>query len=71
MNGVPGAAAGRDSRNLRGMILISLHVFRGAYGDRLQGMIHFYDNGNQNPDTIPVGEAGTAVLNLQSRESHP
>ncbi len=27
-------------------------------------MIHFYDNGNQNPDTIPVGEAGTAVLNL-------
>ena len=37
---------------------------QGAYGDRLQGMIHFYDNGNQNPDTIPVGEAGTAVLNL-------
>ena len=37
---------------------------QGAYGDRLQGMIHFYDNGNQVPDTIPVGEAGTAVLNL-------
>ena len=37
---------------------------QGAYGDRLQGMIHFYNNGNQNPDTIPVGEAGTAVLNL-------
>ena len=37
---------------------------QGAYGDKLQGMIHFYDNGNQNPDTIPVGEAGTAVLNL-------
>ncbi|MFQ8777052.1 MAG: Ig-like domain-containing protein [Roseburia sp.] len=27
-------------------------------------MIRFYDNGIQNPDTIPVGEAGTAVLNL-------
>ena len=37
---------------------------QGAYGDKLQGMIHFYDNGNQVPDTIPVGEAGTAVLNL-------
>lgn len=37
---------------------------QGAYDDKLQGMIHFYDNGNQNPDTIPVGEAGTAVLNL-------
>ncbi|MFR5733198.1 MAG: Ig-like domain-containing protein [Clostridium sp.] len=37
---------------------------QGAYGDKLQGMIHFYDNGNQDPDTIPVGEAGTAVLNL-------
>ena len=38
---------------------------QGAYDDKLQGMIHFYDNGNQNPDTIPVGEAGTAVLKLQ------
>lgn len=37
---------------------------QGAYDDKLQGMIHFYDNGNQNPNTIPVGEAGTAVLNL-------
>ncbi len=37
---------------------------QGAYGDKPQGMIRFYDNGNQNPDTIPVGEAGTAVLNL-------
>ncbi|WP_418451541.1 YDG domain-containing protein [Candidatus Ventrimonas sp.] len=37
---------------------------QGAYDDKLQGMIHFYDNGNQNPDTISVGEAGTAVLNL-------
>ena len=37
---------------------------QGAYGDKLQGKIRFYDNGNQNPDTIPVGEAGTAVLNL-------
>ena len=37
---------------------------QGAYGDKLQGMIRFYDNGIQNPDTIPVGEAGTAVLNL-------
>ena len=37
---------------------------QGAYGDKLQGMIHFYDNGNQVPDTIPVGEAGTAVLKL-------
>ena len=37
---------------------------QGVYDDKLQGMIHFYDNGNQNPDTIPVGEAGTAVLNL-------
>lgn len=37
---------------------------QGAYDDKPQGMIHFYDNGNQNPDTIPVGEAGTAVLNL-------
>ena len=38
---------------------------QGAYGDKLQGKIRFYDNGNQNPDTIPVGEAGTAVLKLQ------
>ena len=37
---------------------------QGAYGDKLQGRIHFYDNGNQVPDTIPVGEAGTAVLKL-------
>ena len=37
---------------------------QGAYGDKLQGMIRFYDNGIQVPDTIPVGEAGTAVLNL-------
>ena len=37
---------------------------QGAYGDNLQGMIHFYDNENQNPNTIPVGEAGTAVLKL-------
>ena len=37
---------------------------QGAYGDKLQGKIRFYDNGIQNPDTIPVGEAGTAVLNL-------
>ena len=37
---------------------------QGAYGDKLQGMIRIYDNGIQNPDTIPVGEAGTAVLNL-------
>ena len=37
---------------------------KGAYGDKPQGMIRFYDNGNQVPDTIPVGEAGTAVLNL-------
>ena len=37
---------------------------KGAYGDKPQGMIRFYDNGIQNPDTIPVGEAGTAVLNL-------
>ena len=37
---------------------------QGAYGDKPQGMIRFYDNGIQNPDTIPVGEAGTAVLNL-------
>ena len=37
---------------------------QGAYGDKLQGKIRFYDNGNQVPDTIPVGEAGTAVLNL-------
>ena len=37
---------------------------QGAYGDKLQGMIRFYDNGMQNPDTIPVGEAGTAVLKL-------
>ena len=37
---------------------------QGAYGDKLQGMIHFYDNENQNPNTIPVGEAGTAVLKL-------
>lgn len=36
---------------------------QGAYGDKLQGKIRFYDNGIQNPDTIPVGEAGTAVLN--------
>ena len=33
---------------------------KGAYGDKPQGMIRFYDNGIQNPDTIPVGEAGTA-----------
>ena len=37
---------------------------QGAYGDKPQGKIRFYDNGNQVPDTIPVGEAGTAVLNL-------
>lgn len=37
---------------------------QGAYGDKLQGKIRFYDNGIQNPDTIPVGKAGTAVLNL-------
>ncbi len=37
---------------------------QGAYGDKPQGMIRFYDNGIQAPDTIPVGEAGTAVLNL-------
>ena len=37
---------------------------QGAYGDKLQGKIRFYDNGKQNPDTISVGEAGTAVLNL-------
>ena len=37
---------------------------QGAYGDKLQGKIRFYDNGNQVPDAIPVGEAGTAVLNL-------
>ena len=37
---------------------------QGAYGDKLQGKIRFYDNGNQVPDTIPVGEAGTAVLKL-------
>ena len=37
---------------------------QGAYDDKLQGKIRFYDNGNQVPDTIPVGEAGTAVLNL-------
>lgn len=37
---------------------------QGAYGDKLQGMIHFYDNENQNLNTIPVGEAGTAVLKL-------
>ena len=37
---------------------------QGAYGDKLQGMIRFYDNGMQNPNTIPVGEAGTAVLKL-------
>lgn len=37
---------------------------QGAYDDKLQGMIHFYDNENQNPNTIPVGEAGTAVLKL-------
>ena len=37
---------------------------QGAYGDKLQGKIRFYDNGNQVPDTIPVGEAETAVLNL-------
>lgn len=37
---------------------------QGAYGDKLQGIIQFYDNGNQVPDTIPVGEAGTAVLKL-------
>ena len=37
---------------------------QGAYGDKLQGKVRFYDNGNQVPDTIPVGEAGTAVLNL-------
>ena len=37
---------------------------QGAYGDKLQGKIRFYDNGNQVPDTIPVGEDGTAVLNL-------
>ena len=37
---------------------------QGAYGDKLQGKIRFYDNGMQNPDTISVGEAGTAVLNL-------
>ena len=37
---------------------------QGAYGDKLQGKIRFYDNGNQVPDTIPVGETGTAVLNL-------
>lgn len=27
---------------------------QGAYGDKLQGKIRFYDNGNQVPDTIPV-----------------
>ncbi|MFR4783533.1 MAG: hypothetical protein ACLUAR_12075 [Pilosibacter sp.] len=37
---------------------------QGAYGDKLQGKIRFYDNGNQVPDTIPVGENGTAVFNL-------
>ena len=37
---------------------------QGAYGDKLQGMIHFYDNRMQNLNTIPVGEAGTAVLKL-------
>lgn len=37
---------------------------QGAYGDKPQGKIRFYDNGNQVPDAIPVGEAGTAVLNL-------
>ena len=37
---------------------------QGAYGDKLQGKIRFYDNGMQNPNTIPVGEAGTAVLKL-------
>ena len=37
---------------------------QGAYGDKLQGKIRFYDNENQNPNTIPVGEAGTAVLKL-------
>ena len=37
---------------------------QGAYGDKLQGMIRFYDNGMQNSNTIPVGEAGTAVLKL-------
>ena len=37
---------------------------QGAYGDKLQGKIRFYDNGNQVPDTIHVGESGTAVLNL-------
>ena len=37
---------------------------QGAYGDNPQGMIRFYDNEIQNPDTIPVGKAGTAVLNL-------
>ena len=37
---------------------------QGAYGDKLQGRIRFYDNGMQNPNTIPVGEAGTAVLKL-------
>mgnify|MGYP000450073518 FL=1 len=25
---------------------------QGAYGDKLQGKIRFYDNGNQVPDTI-------------------
>ena len=37
---------------------------QGAYGDKPQGMIRFYDNGIQAPDTIPVGETGTAVFNL-------
>ena len=37
---------------------------QGAYGDKPQGKIRFYDNGNQVPDTIPVGEAGTAVFKL-------
>ena len=37
---------------------------QGAYGDKLQGKIRFYDNGMQNPNTIPVREAGTAVLKL-------
>ena len=37
---------------------------QGAYGDKLQGKIRFYDNGMQNSNTIPVGEAGTAVLKL-------
>ena len=44
---------------------------QGAYGDKLQGMIHFYDNGNQVPDTIPVGKLELRFSSCQSRESHP